>query len=340
MVGDRVVGLQKVINSLRLNANEFETSLSQKVSPDELNFKILLRNFRILLWGTFVKKEMLNQKGFSLVELIVVVAIVGILSSMVVPLYGKMALRARQAEAKTQLAALFTAEKAFYAEYLRYHSVFAAVGYAPEGQVRYNVGFGSYGVVAGTGDGYRTVLSSVATNTVNYCTGPGGLGSSTACRVLMGEDGYRPPPIPVALTTTATDFTAGAYIYLPPKLAVNKIDVRAPSYASAVSAVGVFGQVALMSYKSFAVGTWIEPVDTPIEPLPPAGEERVIPADSWTMNSKGVLSQGGPAVTCAAVTNSSRSVDVPGMNHTLPVLPPVAPCSSEPRLRGPDSGAM
>lgn len=84
-----------------------------------------------------------NNKGFSLVELMVVVAIIGILATMAVPQVNKFMAKARQSEAKTNLTMIYTSEKAFFAEYNGYHSAFQAIGYGPEGRLRYRTGFGA-----------------------------------------------------------------------------------------------------------------------------------------------------------------------------------------------------
>lgn len=86
-----------------------------------------------------------NQKGFSLVELMVVVAIIGILAAIAIPSLQKYMAKARQSEAKTSLASLYTAEKAFFAEYNTYTGDFGAIGFQPEGQLRYLTGFNGVG---------------------------------------------------------------------------------------------------------------------------------------------------------------------------------------------------
>jgi type IV pilus assembly protein PilA len=88
----------------------------------------------------------LNQKGFSLVELMIVVAIIGILTAIAIPNFQRFQLKARQSEAKNNLAALFTAEKAFYGEWSSYLADFRDIGYRPEGRLFYRTGFGAAGI--------------------------------------------------------------------------------------------------------------------------------------------------------------------------------------------------
>ena len=55
-----------------------------------------------------------SQKAFSLIELMIVVVIIGILSTVAVPQYQKFQAKAKQSEAKANLAALHTCEKIFF----------------------------------------------------------------------------------------------------------------------------------------------------------------------------------------------------------------------------------
>lgn len=69
------------------------------------------------------------QKGFSLVELMIVVAIIGILSALAVPKFQTFQARARQSEVKVSLAQMATLQEAFYANNDAYADV-PAVGKA------------------------------------------------------------------------------------------------------------------------------------------------------------------------------------------------------------------
>ena len=68
-------------------------------------------------------------RAFTLVELLIVVAIVGVLATVGIPTYKKMVRKARQAEPKANLAAVFTVESAFFAEYGAYGNNLGFMGY-------------------------------------------------------------------------------------------------------------------------------------------------------------------------------------------------------------------
>jgi type IV pilus assembly protein PilA len=91
--------------------------------------------------------KMNSQSGFSLVELMIVVAIIGILATIAIPNFSKFTGKARQSEAKGTLAAIYTGEKAFYAEWSSYDGDFRDIGYAPDGNLSYVAGFSAAGVI-------------------------------------------------------------------------------------------------------------------------------------------------------------------------------------------------
>jgi type IV pilus assembly protein PilA len=77
------------------------------------------------------------MKGFTLIELMIVVAIIGILAAIAIPNFIKFQARSKQSEAKANLKAMFTAEKAFFQEKDRFSSLVGEVGFAPERNNRY-----------------------------------------------------------------------------------------------------------------------------------------------------------------------------------------------------------
>lgn len=141
-----------------------------------------------------------SQRGFSLVELMVVVAIIGILASIAIPSINKYMAKARQSEAKTNLSSLYTSEKAFFAEYNTYDSRFGAIGYTPEGQLRYNIGFTAAGQQAGVAHGYTTPPTDTSFAASVYCGAAGAI-NANGCAMMNGATGAAPPAIAAAMCT-------------------------------------------------------------------------------------------------------------------------------------------
>ena len=77
------------------------------------------------------------SKGFTLIELMIVVAIIGVLAAIAIPNFIKFQARSKQSEAKANLKAIFTAQKAYFAENDKYSAEMGKIGFAPERGNRY-----------------------------------------------------------------------------------------------------------------------------------------------------------------------------------------------------------
>lgn len=105
-----------------------------------------------------------SNAGFTLVELMVVVAIIGILATLAVPQYKKFQAKSRQSEARLSLGGAYTIEQSFAAENSSYTQCLGQAGYARDGvKFYYTVGFSADG---GNTCGPNGALSCVRTNWV------------------------------------------------------------------------------------------------------------------------------------------------------------------------------
>jgi type IV pilus assembly protein PilA len=99
-----------------------------------------------------------SKKGFTLIELMIVVAIIGILAAIAIPNFLRFQLKSKSSEGKVNIAAIRTAEESYLAEFGNYVTAaanpaagipgsskdpfdittgtdFDILGWAPEGQV-------------------------------------------------------------------------------------------------------------------------------------------------------------------------------------------------------------
>ena len=83
----------------------------------------------------------INKKGFSLVELMIVVAIIGVLTAIAIPNFQSFQARSRQSEAKAALTGIYTANMAFHSKWETYAAVFNSIGYVPGGDFIYAAGW-------------------------------------------------------------------------------------------------------------------------------------------------------------------------------------------------------
>jgi type IV pilus assembly protein PilE len=107
-------------------------------------------------------RQPMQIRGFSLIELLVAVAIVGILTAIAMPMYGAHVTRSRTSEAMTQLAPLRTAMEQYYQDNRGYGAAAAgpcglAMPAAPA--VKY---FSYVCTVGATTDSYTITATGVA----------------------------------------------------------------------------------------------------------------------------------------------------------------------------------
>ncbi len=153
-------------------------------------------------------KELKNSKGFTLVELMVVVAIIGILSAVAIPNFKKYQAKTKTSEAKLQLAAIYSAETALQTDYDAFAECLGFAGYIPPaGGNYYAVGFDSQAATAGAGG----VVDANAGGTP--CTSDGVFGGDAA-KSVAGNTATTADLTASVVAADGATFTAEAVGYV------------------------------------------------------------------------------------------------------------------------------
>jgi type IV pilus assembly protein PilE len=141
----------------------------------------------------------MKSHGFTLVEILVVVAIVAILMAIALPAYNKYVYRGRQIEAKSMLTKLYTAEKLFATETGSYTLCLSQIGVPTAAQPgtdqdpnrHYAVGFNTSLLTTAQSCGYNGLPATDGTQPCNaYDWGPMGGPASTAGNTCVTTDMY------------------------------------------------------------------------------------------------------------------------------------------------------
>ncbi len=94
------------------------------------------------------------RQGFSLIEVMVVLAIIAFFAVLALPNFMTLLAKAKRAEAYIQLRALYMLEKAYFAEQGSYCSQLQgskSLNWKPEGKVNYTYGFPQSAIVGALG---------------------------------------------------------------------------------------------------------------------------------------------------------------------------------------------
>ena len=101
----------------------------------------------------FPKKSLLKRllkQGYTLIELLTTVGVVGTLTVLGIKSYQTQTGKARSAEAKHSLSYIYTAENNFRSVWGAYHENLMVIGAVPSGSYYYDAGFGKSAVLSKT----------------------------------------------------------------------------------------------------------------------------------------------------------------------------------------------
>lgn len=153
-----------------------------------------------------------SEKGFSLVEMMLVVGILGTLTAIGVPTFRDMKMKRKQATAKAHLGGLYSSLKMFHGQWQQYVGDFRNLGYELDGSTSWRLGFwGGANSVSPRiplnyiGPGAQGGANSGMVNTYSalaYC-GPG-----LRCEETSETVGFNPPGF--SLVWGENTFLAGA----------------------------------------------------------------------------------------------------------------------------------
>lgn len=124
-----------------------------------------------------------SQKGFTLLEILIVIVIVGVLAALAVPAYTASVEKSRKQEAYKNLGAVRQSQQRYWAAYGRYatgRNAYNQLDYNPSAVTPGNIMHFTYGAPSATVTGYRVTATR---NSTDFPVGAGRIPAGYTVRI-------------------------------------------------------------------------------------------------------------------------------------------------------------
>src|SRR4030066_2250655 len=96
------------------------------------------------MYSGLIKVGILKKnRGFTMIELMIVVALIGILAAIAIPNFLSFVSQTRRSEVKSNLEAIYKAESSYFGEKDRYSASFVGIRWGPIGVAHYTYSVGT-----------------------------------------------------------------------------------------------------------------------------------------------------------------------------------------------------